>query len=427
MHPIALSTILGPDYHCAVCPGLKLPMSVLERGIILVSGRKASDRVKCLSLSRKTIARTTSQLAPQVTVNDAAGVIRLMDSPLVRLTYRTMRSVTSKFRWVRVNVVKMNVPTKVRIVIEDLQVKLKAVENQEENRVKFHVLKHGSSKEFKKKVLMYVHGGAFVGPTAAALDDFYVKEWAGNLKGLTILSTDHSPGPEFPFPVALQQVLDTWLWLNSGSQSVEQKIGFIPEEIVLTGDSSGGSIVSSLLVILNELRNLPALQADPIFPKSVVLLFPKTTLQFDLFPSLMLSVFDSILNMQLLLGACVAYMPMKKRDENGNWHLVQDNQTIPPDFIVQDEYAVIESPILSPLRYKKLDQLSTGLSLHLLAIANDPLLDEAVELARKWKGSCQLHVVEGVYHGAFIYNYFSREGSKCVPLTTDMFRRAFQE
>ena len=65
--------------------------------------------------------------------------------------------------------------------------------------------------------------------------------------------------------------------------------------------------------------------------------------------------------------------------------------------------------------------------LHIMGISDDPLLDESLEFARRWNGKKRVYITEGVAHGAFLYNYFSREGSRCVPLTAEIVRNAFQD
>jgi acetyl esterase/lipase len=424
-NPIALQTILGPGYHCVVCPGMKFPFAVVERGVIAIAGKGLKTKIKSAAIGRKTIAKTAANVAPGVSVQDSTDVIRFMNNPMMRSTFVMLRAVTSFGRSVDVKVHRMNLPTKFSILIEDNDVVIKPTNNMKENAVKFHVLKYGQDEEFDNKLLFYVHGGAFVGPKASVLNDFFVKEFANNLKGLTILSLDYLPGPEATFPVAPQQVLDTYLWLTSGKQEVKDKIGFHPEEIVLLGDSSGGNLVTQLLVILNELRHMGT-GLSPKMPKAAVACWPKSSLQFDIFPSLMSCMFDSLLSMQLLLGACVAYIPMLKRDDNDNWNLVTDNHTIPLDFLLRDDYKVIESPILSPVNYDKMDQLS-DVKLNVLALGNDPLLDESLELAKRWKGKTRLLVLEGTAHGGFIFNYFSKVGSRCVLATTEMIKHAFDD
>lgn len=379
--------------------------------------------MKTFTMSRKTVAKTLSDLAPGITVRDVANVVRKLNAGPVRAVYAATRYATAIDKPVSVKKIKMTVPTLFKLSIIDNEVVLKPSTIPQDNPVKFYVLQHGRAKEFTNKLLFYVHGGAFVGPKAGPLNNFYLKAFCNHLKGLKILSMDYSPAPEAPFPVAVQQILDTYLWLTSGREEVYNTIGFYPSEIVLLGDSSGGNMIASLTVILNELRNM-GLGFKPFMPRSMVLCFPKASLQFDIFPSLCISVIDPILSIQLMLAACISYVPMLKRDENGNWNLVEDNSTIPMDFLTREEYKVVESPFLSPVRYSKLDQLA-DVNLHVMAVANDPLLDESIEMARQWKGRTKLDVVEGVTHGAFIFNYFSKIGSKCVPLTTDIIRQAF--
>lgn len=407
-------------------PGLRLPLSMMERGIIYVASRNLKQKLKSLSLSRKTIASAVAEVLPNMKAMDVAKLMRLMDAPLLRVPYAFMRGLASKGKFVKVKNVRPEVRSDFKITIENSEVKLIRNPARESQKVKLRLLSYKSSIEFRKKILLYVHGGAFVGPKATSLENFYIKEFATNLKGLSILSMDHPPGPEDPFPVALQQILDSYLWFTSGSEDVVDKIGFHPEEIVLAGDSSGASLISSLIVVLNEIRNMGT-SVNPKMPKSMVLLFPKTTLQFDIFPSLMTCVFDQVITMQLLMGACIAYIPMEKRnEEDGSWQYIQNNLSVPADFLTRPEYRVIKSPILSPVRYDKLHQLS-HVSLNIMAMGNDPLLDESIEIANMWKGKVRMHVVDGATHGAYVFNYVSRPGSRCIPITTDLIRCAFHD
>lgn len=71
---------------------------------------------------------------------------------------------------------------------------------------------------------------------------------------MTILSVDYSLSPQNPFPVALQEVLDCYLWLVSGQKNVESIIGFQPENVAICGDSAGGNLSMALALALGQIR-----------------------------------------------------------------------------------------------------------------------------------------------------------------------------
>ena len=68
------------------------------------------------------------------------------------------------------------------------------------------------------------------------------------------MSVDYSLSPEAPYPEALQEVLDCYLWLVSGDPEVESAIGFHPKKIAICGDSAGGNLCMALVLALNDIR-----------------------------------------------------------------------------------------------------------------------------------------------------------------------------
>src|SRR5438270_6434386 len=86
-NPVAVRTILGPQYHCVTRPGLRFLCAMFERGAIYHTGKTFGQRMKSLSPSRKTIARTISEIPPTVTLEDVVRSIRMIDSFQVRATY----------------------------------------------------------------------------------------------------------------------------------------------------------------------------------------------------------------------------------------------------------------------------------------------------------------------------------------------------
>lgn len=103
-----------------------------------------------------------------------------------------------------------------------------------------------------ERVLLYIHGGAFVAYTPDAYAAM-VATWCRPLKARALL-VDYHLAPEHPFPTALEQCLDAYRWLlDQGIQA---------RDIVLVGDSAGGNLAMALLQRLRDGgRPLPACAA----------------------------------------------------------------------------------------------------------------------------------------------------------------------
>lgn len=81
---------------------------------------------------------------------------------------------------------------------------------------------------------------------------------------MPILSVDYSLSPESPFPGALQEVLDCYLWLTSKHPSVKRKLGFFPEKIGVCGDSAGGNMTISLVLVLKHIQEAAKKLNEPL-------------------------------------------------------------------------------------------------------------------------------------------------------------------
>ncbi|WP_433159476.1 alpha/beta hydrolase fold domain-containing protein [Kribbella sp. CA-247076] len=94
--------------------------------------------------------------------------------------------------------------------------------------------------------VLHLHGGGFVLGSA-----YGYRALAGALAvatGSGVLVPDYRLAPEHPFPAALDDARNAYLWM------LEQ--GVPPDELIVTGDSSGGGLVMSLLLVLHE-QGLP--------------------------------------------------------------------------------------------------------------------------------------------------------------------------
>eukprot|EP01134_Creolimax_fragrantissima_P000237 CFRG0237T1 len=220
-------------------------------------------------------------------------------------------------------------------------------------------------------ILFHIHGGGFVAQTSRS-HQVYLKKWARELN-VMIVSVDYSLSPQNPFPIALTECCYAYAWIV---QHTEQ-MGYPGNNICLSGDSAGGNLVVALgLKIIKEGLPPPfAIQAN--YPALCIRLLPS--------PSRLLSVGDILLPLGVLEDCLNAYVPGRElgsRTGDGDpfgpidyfmspWHAPDDVlKQLPPVYIVAGAY--------------------------------DPLLDDAVDFARKLRAignEVNLTVVDKCAHG----------------------------
>jgi epsilon-lactone hydrolase len=94
--------------------------------------------------------------------------------------------------------------------------------------------------------MLYLHGGGHIMGSA-----FGYKPLIGALAvaaDATVLAPEYRLAPEYPFPAALEDVTRAYMWMLES--------GVAAEQVVITGDSSGGGLAMSLLLTLKQ-RGLP--------------------------------------------------------------------------------------------------------------------------------------------------------------------------
>ena len=154
--------------------------------------------------------------------------------------------------------------------------------------------KEGNAKD---KVLLYIHGGGFVGGSSASRRDFtgYV---AGKL-GYNVCSANYRLAPENPFPCGAKDCFEVY-------RALTQKYG--AKNICLIGESAGGNLVLSA-----------ALQAKAWgaeLPACIVLFSP--TVQYTLvYPSCKRNLSsDCMLSASFLDEVKAAYLKTKENQTN---------------------------------------------------------------------------------------------------------------
>ncbi|NLM53013.1 MAG: alpha/beta hydrolase [Firmicutes bacterium] len=103
-----------------------------------------------------------------------------------------------------------------------------------------------------QKVILQLHGGAYTrslkenGTTYRRAAVQYAK-----LSGAGVLTVDYRVAPEHPFPAALEDAVFAYQWLLAQ--------GYLPEDIIIAGDSAGGGLaLATALYLRDNNKPLPA-------------------------------------------------------------------------------------------------------------------------------------------------------------------------
>ena len=204
----------------------------------------------------------------------------------------------------------------------------------------------------------------------------YIRKWA--LQSCTpILCVDYRLAPEFPFPCALDDVWQTYMWVVNHA---EQFLGIRPRKIILAGDSAGGNLVMGCALRALELGVRP--------PDGLLLAYPAINISPAAYsPSHLLALDDMILHHTFLKLCYGCY--------------VQD-----PSF--EQRFPYYLSPFYAP------DSLLAALPKTRVVIGSkDPLHDDCWRLVERLTTlgrDAKLTIFEGLVHGGM--NFAMRNGMK---------------
>ncbi|KAL5048437.1 Alpha/Beta hydrolase protein [Aspergillus fruticulosus] len=126
----------------------------------------------------------------------------------------------------------------------------------------------GKTDSSNRRIMLYIHGGAYYFGSVQT-HRYQLQRHARKLKGRVFArSTDYRLSPQFPFPCPLQDSLASYLYLLRDHA---------PEDIIFAGDSAGGGMILSMLVICRD-QGLP-------LPAGAILISPWVDLTHS-FPSI---------------------------------------------------------------------------------------------------------------------------------------------
>lgn len=137
--------------------------------------------------------------------------------------------------------------------ISEYQKKYIEMANIEEKKIK---TRHGETKYYhisskkseKSSLIITVHGGGFCNLHSKA-DLAFAAMIAVETKAL-VLDVDYKLAPEYPFPIAYEEVYDLVKWAYNNAEM----LGIDRDKIILCGNSAGGNIVAAVVMEVNKTK-----------------------------------------------------------------------------------------------------------------------------------------------------------------------------
>jgi len=159
-----------------------------------------------------------------------------------------------KIRFPSINFPKIKVPS---IKVPSIKVPTKFI--------KLFKNKSSDNRNQKPKALMiYIHGGGFLN-RSFFFHENYLRDICNKI-GIPILGINYSGAPEHPYPEGINDCYQAYMWILDNCES---ELGFKPEKIILSGDSSGGNFalcLNYLLISMNLFENKKIHTPDFLFP-----------------------------------------------------------------------------------------------------------------------------------------------------------------
>ncbi|KAK3386544.1 alpha/beta-hydrolase [Podospora didyma] len=133
-----------------------------------------------------------------------------------------------------------------------------------------------SDLEHHNKIILDIPGGGFVAMDPRCNDD-KLFAWAAKT-GLPVLSLDYKKAPEYPYPYALNECYDVYSTIIKSRGRCIGLSGREVPKVVVTGDSAGGTLATSMTLMIIESGSSPVRrfqgQMDLPVPDGLILFYP---------------------------------------------------------------------------------------------------------------------------------------------------------
>lgn len=250
-------------------------------------------------------------------------------------------------------------------------------------------------------VLFHIHGGAFISFTAESYQTVLLA--TAKATGAAIVSIEYTLSPEAKYPVALQECLDLYLNLVSS----DPIIGFKPKKIFFMGDSAGGYFSVATSIAVAEIRQIQMSTHETLtrLPDAIFACYPISSLCFGCFwPSRCL--FDVILPPSCLFSISNAYSgPVDEKNYHKERQCIWYKDELAVEQFVSQVNGRFDDPFVHLISYKHFDRLQ-DVHLYIQAGEFDPIFDDSIALARRWKGPVTWDILEDESHGWMTFEIY---------------------
>lgn len=212
--------------------------------------------------------------------------------------------------------------------------------------------------------------------------------------GVRVLVLKYSLAPENRYPVAVQEVLDLYAFLTSGDALVSDMLGFLPENILISGDSAGGHLATISLLALNEIRRMGG---HVRMPKALALQYPAMTIGFVASPSMIMNGLDILTTIGELRFAIAAYAETDPPFDL-TVPLGDPSKGVSMDETMKRFNDRLRDPLYTPLIYQHFSDFKK-IPLTVLVCEMDCVVDHGIDIAKKWQGPVTLDAAWGLPHG----------------------------
>ncbi|KAI9290703.1 alpha/beta-hydrolase [Neoconidiobolus thromboides FSU 785] len=267
-----------------------------------------------------------------------------------------------------------------------------------------------------KETLFYLHGGAYILGSNNTHRPLYCK--LGRKANCQVAALNYRLAPEFPFPCALEDTLAAYLFLTSQSTAECPGMGIDATKIVIAGDSAGGGLSSSFLILLSQLDQYGMVAGALLLSPWVDIastqpsIFTKNN---DILPGPKLNGIKNYLFINELLASSCLYLKEEILNVNGH-------------FYTNEKY--LKYPLVSPMYQDDFDKFPPVM---VTVGGEERFEDECMIFAYKLKSynqrkSCShqviLHIYEDMPH-VFQSIWFHRSSKKSFKLCSQFIKDCF--
>ena len=224
-----------------------------------------------------------------------------------------------------------------------------------------------------ESVIFHIHGGGFISMSSRCHEN-YTRRWAMQTS-VPILSVDYRLAPEFPYPAALDDVWQAYIWTIKYAKKHlgTSYAGVDPKKIICAGDSAGGNLILALCI--------RAIESGVRVPDGLLLAYPALNLDLEAAtPSYLLSLEDLMLS-HSMLQLCASHYLRPGSDPKSD-------------------------PLITPLVASDA-VLSRLPPVRMMVGTKDPLQDDCWRLADRLIRlgvNVEMKVFEGIPHGVLNYD-----------------------